>query len=161
MKMGFFLILLLHSFFGISCSRPTTIQLGLIPQIISCIYHKAGTGNLVSLYCQSERVNPTKILPIPMKPALFFAPFSNPIRAQITNELEKPKEDSFRYPLFIRIICTLYYSFTLSTYSPVLVLIRIVSPSFTNKGTFTVAPVSTVAGLRARVAVSPFRPGSQ
>jgi hypothetical protein len=34
-----------------------------------------------------------------MKPALSFAPFLNPIRALITNELEKPKEDSFRYPL--------------------------------------------------------------
>jgi len=55
---------------------------------------------------------------------------------------------------------TMIYSFTLSTYSPVLVLMRMSSPSFTNKGTFTVAPVSIVAGLSVRVAVSPLIPGS-
>lgn len=49
---------------------------------------------------------------------------------------------------------------TLSTYSPVLVFTLISSPSFTNKGTLTVAPVSTVAGFNVRVAVSPFMPGS-
>src|ERR1700743_392608 len=53
------------------------------------------------------------------------------------------------------------FYFTLSTYSPVLVLIRINSPSFTNKGTLTVAPVSTLAGFRVRVAVSPLTPGSE
>ena len=53
-----------------------------------------------------------------------------------------------------------FYSFTLSTYSPVFVFTLINSPSFTNKGTFTVAPVSTVAGLSVRVAVSPLTPGS-
>src|SRR6266496_325305 len=50
--------------------------------------------------------------------------------------------------------------FTLSTYSPVLVFIRMSSPSFTNKGTFTVAPVSTFAGFNVLVAVSPLNPGS-
>mgnify|MGYP007115094230 CR=1 FL=1 len=34
------------------------------------------------------------------------------------------------------------------------------SPTFTNKGTFIVAPVSTVAGFVAPVAVSPLTPGS-
>jgi len=52
------------------------------------------------------------------------------------------------------------YYLTLSTYSPVLAFTLINSPSFTNKGTFTVAPVSTVAGFSVRVAVSPFIPGS-
>jgi len=52
------------------------------------------------------------------------------------------------------------FYFTLSTYSPVLVLTRMSSPSFTNKGTFTVAPVSTLAGFNVLVAVSPFTPGS-
>jgi hypothetical protein len=61
---------------------------------------------------------------------------------------------------FFKVFERFNYSLTLSTYSPVLVLIRINSPSFTNKGTFTVAPVSTVAGFRVRVAVSPFTPGS-
>jgi len=36
----------------------------------------------------------------------------------------------------------------------------ILSPSFTNKGTLTVAPVSTVAGFVAPVAVLPLIPGS-
>ena len=52
------------------------------------------------------------------------------------------------------------YSFTLSRYSPVLVFMRINSPSLTNKGTLTVAPVSMVAGFNVRVAVSPRNPGS-
>lgn len=38
--------------------------------------------------------------------------------------------------------------------------ILITSPLSTNKGTFIVAPVSTVAGLVAPVAVSPLKPGS-
>src|SRR6476660_330829 len=54
----------------------------------------------------------------------------------------------------------LNYSLTRSTYSPLLVLTRINSPSFTNKGTITVAPVSTVAGFKVLVAVSPLKPGS-
>ena len=45
-------------------------------------------------------------------------------------------------------------------YSPVLVSILILSPWLTNRGTATVAPVSTVAGLLAPVAVSPLNPGS-
>lgn len=36
----------------------------------------------------------------------------------------------------------------------------IVSPSLMNRGTRTVAPVSTVAGLSVFVAVSPLSPGS-
>ena len=39
--------------------------------------------------------------------------------------------------------------YALDKYSPVLVSILITSPWFTNNGTFTVAPVSTVAGLVA------------
>ena len=58
-------------------------------------------------------------------------------------------------PIFIN------YSFTLSKYSPLLVLMRMSSPSFTKSGTFTVEPVSTVAGFKVRVAVSPLIPGSQ
>ena len=38
--------------------------------------------------------------------------------------------------------------------------IFILSPSFINKGTFTIAPVSSVAGLVAFVAVFPLTPGS-
>ena len=38
--------------------------------------------------------------------------------------------------------------------------IFIFSPSFINRGTCTVAPVSTVAALVTFVAVSPFTPGS-
>ena len=45
-------------------------------------------------------------------------------------------------------------------YSPVLVSTLITSPSFTNIGTFTTAPVSNVAGFIAFVAVFPFIPGS-
>jgi len=44
--------------------------------------------------------------------------------------------------------------YTLFMYSPVLVSILILSPMFTNKGTCTTAPVSTVAGFEAPVAVS-------
>jgi hypothetical protein len=40
------------------------------------------------------------------------------------------------------------------------VSILIHSPSFTNRGTFTVAPVAIVAGLVTLLAVSPFTPGS-
>ncbi|MBM7869218.1 hypothetical protein JOC70_000687 [Clostridium pascui] len=45
-------------------------------------------------------------------------------------------------------------------YSPVLVSILITSPSFTNKGTGIIAPVSTVAGFNTFVAVFPFAPGN-
>ena len=46
-------------------------------------------------------------------------------------------------------------------YSPVLVSILITSPSLTNIGTLTIAPVSTVAGFNALVVVFPFTPGSE
>ena len=52
------------------------------------------------------------------------------------------------------------YFFTRSTYSPVRVSTFITSPSLTNIGTWTVAPVSTVTGFKTLVAVSPFTPGS-
>ena len=39
--------------------------------------------------------------------------------------------------------------YTLDRYSPVLVSILITSPWFTNRGTYTTAPVSTVAGFVA------------
>lgn len=64
-------------------------------------------------------------------------------------------------PNYIKMrLAKITYSFTLSRYSPVLALILIFSPSFTNKGTFTVAPVSIVACFKVRVAVSPRKPGS-
>ncbi len=50
--------------------------------------------------------------------------------------------------------------FTRSTYEPSAVFILTFSPSLINKGTRIVAPVSTVAGFVALVAVSPFNPGS-
>lgn len=50
--------------------------------------------------------------------------------------------------------------YTLFEYSPVRVSITIVSPCSTNKGTYTVAPVSTTAGFVALVAVFPLKPGS-
>lgn len=43
-------------------------------------------------------------------------------------------------------------------YLPVAVSILILSPSLINNGTFTAAPVSTLAGLVALVAVFPLRP---
>ena len=48
----------------------------------------------------------------------------------------------------------------LSIYSPLRVSTRILSPVLMKRGTRTVAPVSTVAGFRVLVAVSPFNPGS-
>lgn len=45
-------------------------------------------------------------------------------------------------------------------YSPVLVSTLITSPSLTNIGTLTIAPVSSVAGFIALVAVFPLTPGS-
>ena len=51
-------------------------------------------------------------------------------------------------------------AFTRPTYEPSRVSISIISSWLMNKGTRTVAPVSTVAGLVALVAVSPFNPGS-
>ena len=45
-------------------------------------------------------------------------------------------------------------------YSPVLVSTLITSPSLTNIGTLTTAPVSSVAGFKALVAVLPLTPGS-
>ena len=50
--------------------------------------------------------------------------------------------------------------FTRSMYSPERVSTLIRSPSSTNSGTFTTAPVSSVAGFSAPVRVSPFTPGS-
>ena len=47
-----------------------------------------------------------------------------------------------------------------SIYSPVLVSIRILSPVLINSGTLISAPVSSVAGFVALVAVSPLKPGS-
>lgn len=52
------------------------------------------------------------------------------------------------------------YYLTRSTYEFVRVSIFIFSPSLTNKGTLTTAPVSKVAGLSVFVAVSPLTPGS-
>ena len=51
--------------------------------------------------------------------------------------------------------------FTLETYSFDLVSIFIISFSFTNKGTWIIAPVSKVAGFVALEVVSPFKPGSR
>jgi len=50
---------------------------------------------------------------------------------------------------------TPHFYYTRVTYSPVSVLIRIVSPSFTNSGTLTDRPVSVTTFLLAPVAVSP------
>jgi len=52
------------------------------------------------------------------------------------------------------------YSLTRSLYVPFVVSTLILSPSLINKGTLIIAPVSTVAGLVAFVAVLPFIPGS-
>src|SRR5579859_4204797 len=49
---------------------------------------------------------------------------------------------------------------TRSTYWPVRVSIHTRSPGFTNRGTLTTAPVSSVAGLVTLLAVSPRTPGS-
>lgn len=65
-------------------------------------------------------------------------------------------EPAFLYQDFSIIRC----DYTRDRYSPVLVSILILSPCSTNRGTFTFAPVSTVAGLVAPVAVSPLNPGS-
>ena len=46
-------------------------------------------------------------------------------------------------------------------YSPVRVSTLITSPSLMKRGTWTVAPAATVAGLVALVAVLPFTAGSQ
>ena len=51
-------------------------------------------------------------------------------------------------------------AFTRSMYSPERVSTLTRSPSSTNSGTCTTAPVSSVAGFRAPVRVSPFAPGS-
>src|SRR5262249_5285497 len=45
-------------------------------------------------------------------------------------------------------------------YSPVSVLMRILSPSLTNGGTWTTRPVSSVAGLTWALAVAPLMPGT-
>lgn len=50
--------------------------------------------------------------------------------------------------------------FTRSTYEPSRVSTRILSPILQNRGTRISAPVSSVAGLRVLVAVSPLIPGS-
>ena len=59
---------------------------------------------------------------------------------------------------FITLYSLLIY--TRERYSPVRVSILITSSCSTNKGTYTVAPVSTTAGFVAPVAVSPLNPGS-
>jgi len=53
------------------------------------------------------------------------------------------------------------YSLTRSMYDFFSVSILILSPSLINKGTLILAPVSTVAGLVAFVAVLPLTPGSE
>src|SRR5690606_6841733 len=53
-----------------------------------------------------------------------------------------------------------HYSLTRETYSPVRVSTRITSPSGTNSGTRTTAPVSSLAGLPPPPLVSPRTPGS-
>src|SRR5690625_3149770 len=53
-----------------------------------------------------------------------------------------------------------HYSLTRETYSPVRVSTRMTSPSGTNSGTRTTAPVSTFAGLPPPPLVSPRTPGS-
>src|SRR5579884_1696367 len=55
---------------------------------------------------------------------------------------------------------SMYCYFTRSTYCPVRVSMRILSPGFTNRGTLTTAPVSSVAGFVTLLAVSPRTPGS-
>src|SRR5690606_9077652 len=53
-----------------------------------------------------------------------------------------------------------HYSLTRETDSPVRVSTRITSPSGTNSGTRTTAPVSSLAGLVPPLLVSPRTPGS-
>src|SRR6059058_3430750 len=50
--------------------------------------------------------------------------------------------------------------YTLDWYSPVSVLTRTLSPSFTNGGTWMTRPVSSVAGLTCALAVAPLIPGT-
>src|SRR5690606_26594811 len=52
------------------------------------------------------------------------------------------------------------HSFTREIYSPVRVSTRRFSPSWMNSGTFTTAPVSSLAGFDPPDEVSPRRPGS-
>ena len=49
---------------------------------------------------------------------------------------------------------------TLSTYSPLRVSIFSMSPSLMKRGTLTLYPVESVAGLVAQVTVFPFSPGA-
>src|SRR5690606_40897600 len=54
-----------------------------------------------------------------------------------------------------------HYALTRETYSPVRVSTRITSPSGTNSGTRTTAPVSSLAGLVPPLLVSPRTPGDR
>src|SRR6266851_6915431 len=63
-------------------------------------------------------------------------------------------------PIYRPRCMTISAYFTRSTYCPERVSMRILSPGLINKGTFTTAPVSRVAGLVTLVAVSPRTPGS-
>src|SRR5690606_19872004 len=54
-----------------------------------------------------------------------------------------------------------HYTLTRETYSPVRVSTRITSPSGTNSGTRTTAPVSSLAGLVPPLLVSPRTPGDR
>ena len=51
-------------------------------------------------------------------------------------------------------------NYTLDRYSPVLVSILITSPVFTNKGTLTVAPVSTEPGFKGDTATGASKPAT-
>ncbi len=65
---------------------------------------------------------------------------------------KKRRKDIFRYTAASRFnpnTLQLKQPYTLDRYSPVLVSILILSPRSTNSGTFTLAPVSTVAGFVA------------
>ena len=82
-----------------------------------------------------------------------------PIAAMQCFKNKAPENTGFS-GLYDLLLISTVKSYTLDRYSPVLVSILILSPWFTNRGTFTCAPVSTVAGFVAPWAVSPLNPGS-
>jgi hypothetical protein len=73
-----------------------------LPQLFGGLPHKPSPGFCVNLYCKAKEP-PHKELTNTYETGSFLYPVFESNMRRNTNEPEKPKEDSIRYPLFMSI----------------------------------------------------------
>ena len=98
--------------------------------------------------------------PISVKQIYIFH-LKHPSKGRVeTYRIQKKRDPFAGDPFFYGMNAESILYLARSIYEPSRVSTTIVSPVSIKRGTRTVAPVSTVAGLVVLVAVSPLRPGS-